>query len=183
MNKLDLKSSFTMEQQKDSQPKWEAKVSTTLQKASANQIFSLFKDFFGLNKWFPSLSTCYGIHGENGEVGCIRYCTGFSLPPESAGVVTGEAPVSGWSKERLVAINPIERILSYEMVDCNIGFKSYFSTVKIVPNGVDGQDGCEIEWFITVDPVEGMRLEDLVNKYDVGLQGMGKNMENALTSS
>ncbi|KAH0645160.1 hypothetical protein KY284_033044 [Solanum tuberosum] len=183
MNKLDLNSSSTMEQQKDSQPKWEAKVSTTLQKASANQIFSLFKDFFGLNKWFPSLSTCYGIHGENGEVGCIRYCTGFSLPPESGGVVTGEAPVSGWSKERLVAINPIERILSYEMVDCNIGFKSYFSTVKIVPNGVDGQDGCVIEWFITVDPVVGMRLEDLVNKYDVGLQGMGKNMENALTSS
>ncbi|XP_055819317.1 lachrymatory-factor synthase [Solanum dulcamara] len=170
-------------EQKNSHPKWEAKVSTRLQKASANQIFSLFKDFFGLNKWFPSLSTCYGIHGENGKVGCIRYCTGFSLPPESGGVATGEAPVSGWSKERLVAIDPIERILSYEMVDCNIGFKSYFSTVRIVPNEVDGQDGCVIEWFITVDPVKGVRLEDLVNKYDVGLQRMAKNMENALTSS
>ncbi|XP_059318631.1 lachrymatory-factor synthase-like [Lycium ferocissimum] len=175
MNKSDLNSSTSMEQ-KDSQPKWEAKVSTRLQKADAGQIFSLFKDFFGLNKWFPSLSTSYGIHGENGEVGCIRYCTGFSLPPESG------APVS-WSKERLVAINPIERILSYEIVDCNIGFKSYFSTVKIVPDEVDGQHGCVIEWFITVDPVEGMRLEDLIKKYGVGLQGMAKNMEDALASS
>ncbi|MCD7472051.1 hypothetical protein HAX54_012934 [Datura stramonium] len=159
-------------EQKNSEAKWEAKVSTRLQKASADQIFSLFKDFFGLNKWFPNLSTSYGIHGENGEVGCVRYCTGFSLPPES-----------GWSKERLVAINPVERILSYEMVDCNIGFNSYFSTVRIVPHQLDGQNGCVIEWFITVDPVEGMTLQDLVNKYDVGLQGMAKNMEDALTTS
>ncbi|CAN4076637.1 unnamed protein product [Withania somnifera] len=170
-------------EEKDSQPKWEAKISTRLQKASADQIFSLFKDFFGLNKWFPSLSASYGIHGENGEVGCIRYCTGFSLPPESRGAANEEAPVSSWSKERLVAINHLERILSYEIVDCNIGSKSYFSTVRIFPNEVDGQNGCVIEWFITVDPVEGMRLEDLVKKYDVGLQGMAKNMDDALASS
>ncbi|XP_016476304.1 lachrymatory-factor synthase [Nicotiana tabacum] len=168
-------------EKKDSQPKWEVKVSTRLEKAiSADQIFSVYKDFFGLNKWFPSLSTCYGIHGENGEVGCIRYCAGFSLPPESDGA--GEAPVS-WSKERLVAINPIERTLSYEIVDCNIGFKSYFSTVRIFPDEIDGQKGCKIEWFITVDQVERMRLEDLVKKYEVGLQRMAKKMEDALASS
>ncbi|XP_009792588.1 lachrymatory-factor synthase-like [Nicotiana tabacum] len=170
-------------EQKDSQPKWEINVSTKLQKAiSADQIFSLFKDFFGLNKWFSSLPTCYGIYGENGEVGCIRYCAGFSLPPESGGAAGGEAPVS-WSKERLVAINPIERTLSYEIVDCNIGFKSYFSTVRIVPDEVDGQNGCVIEWFITVDPVERMRLEDLVKKYEVGLQRMAKKIEYTLASS
>lgn len=155
-------------------PKWEAKVSTRLEKASADQIFSLFQDFFGLNKWFPSLSTCYGIQGENGEVGCIRYCSGFSLPAESGDAATG------WTKERLVALNPIDRIISYEIVDSNIGFNSYFSTVRINP---DGQHGCVIDWFITVDPVKGMTLEDLVNKYDVGLQGMAKNMEHALPTS
>ncbi|KAF3675758.1 putative monoglyceride lipase-like [Capsicum annuum] len=183
MNKLDLSPSCSMEK-KDSEPKWEAKVSTRLEKASADQIFCLFKDFFGLHKWFPSLSTSYGIHGENGEVGCIRYCTGFSLrPPESDRTSTGEAPVSVWSKERLMGINPIERILSYEIVDSNIGFNSYFSTVRIVPDEVDGLNGCVIEWCITVDPVEGMRLEDLINKYDAGLQGMAKNMEDALPPS
>uniref|UniRef100_A0A2N9GIC2 Uncharacterized protein n=1 Tax=Fagus sylvatica TaxID=28930 RepID=A0A2N9GIC2_FAGSY len=63
-----------------SQPKWEGKVCTSLTNATANQVWHLYKDFFNFHKWFPSLDTCYGIHGTNSELGCIRYCAGFSIP-------------------------------------------------------------------------------------------------------
>ncbi|XP_030543125.1 lachrymatory-factor synthase-like [Rhodamnia argentea] len=159
--------------------KWEGKVSTTVTKASADQIWSLFLDFFNLHKWFPSLSDCHGIHGKNGEVGCVRYCTGSSLSSKGTDKTGENRPVS-WSKERLVSIDPIERRLSYEMVDSNIGFTSYLSTVRVVPSNVDGEGGCAIEWSFAVDPVEGLALEDLVRKYEVGLQRMAKKMEDSL---
>lgn len=69
------------------------------------------------------------------------------------------------------------------MIDSNIGFNSYVSTVKIVPvptDDNDGQSGCVIEWSFTVDPVEGLVFDDLVNKYDLGLQRMAKRMEDAV---
>jgi hypothetical protein len=63
-------------------------------------------------------------------------------------------------------------------VDSNIGFESYVSTIKIVPQGDEGdQDGCMIEWSFTVNKMEGWVLDDLVRKYEVGLQRMAKRME------
>lgn len=92
-----------------------------------------------------------------------------------------------WSKERLIAVDEVSRSLSYEIVESNIGFKSYKSMIRISPTGDDDQgndqDGCVIEWVFTVDPVQGLRFEDLVMKYEVGLQRMAKNMEDSLRSS
>ena len=85
-------------------------------------------------------------------------------------------PVSR-STERLKAVDHVERSLSYEIVDSNIGFSSYVSTVKVVPRGDDGQNGCVIEWSFNVDPVAGMVLNELVRKNEVGLQQMAKRME------
>ncbi|KAM7276468.1 hypothetical protein ACFE04_018334 [Oxalis oulophora] len=153
-------------------PKWEAKVSTTLTKAKPNEIWLLFKDFFNIHKYFPTLATSYGVHGTNGEPGCIRYAAGSSLPSSDG---------YSWSKERLVAVDDVELRLSYEIVECNIGFKSYVSTVQIVPSG--GDEGCVIEWSITVDPVEGWVFGDLVKKYDMALQMMAKKMEEIVLGS
>lgn len=153
------------------QQKWEVKVSTELQKARPDQIWPLLKDFFGLSKWFPGLATCHGIHGANGEPGCIRYCSGFGL--KRAGNYNNDPDSnSRWSKERLVEINGEKMTFTYEIVDCNIGFESYVSTVKVVPGG-----GCAVEWCIRLDPVEGWKLEDLASKYERGLQLMVKKME------
>ncbi|KAH7524162.1 lachrymatory-factor synthase [Ziziphus jujuba] len=161
--------------------KWEGKVSARLTKASAGQIWPLFKDFFNFHKWFPSLATSYGVHGTNGEPGCIRFCSGFSIPSNE-----GDKPVS-WSKERLVAVDETEHRLCYEIVDSNIGFNSYMSTFEILP--VDGQDyhhhhhhGCVIEWSFTVAPVDGWVLDDLVGKYQVGLQSLAQRMEDAFAN-
>ncbi|OWM86595.1 lachrymatory-factor synthase [Punica granatum] len=164
-----------------SAPKWKAKVSTlALEMATADQIWPLLLDFFNLHQWFPSLAMCRGVHGTNGEPGAIRYCTGFSLSASSIdsqptkydlGNKDKSDPVN-WSKEKLVSVDHVKRSLSYEIVE-NIGFKSYVSTIGVVPRG----DGCLIEWEIVVDPVEGWELDDLVSKYEMGLKGMAKNME------
>jgi hypothetical protein len=105
--------------------RWEGKVSTKLKNITKQQAWSIIKDFFNLHKRFPNLATCYGIHGSNGEPGCIRYCAGFSLPSD------GSQEVS-WSKERLVAVDDVDLSLKYEMVDSNIGFKSYESIMRVI---------------------------------------------------
>ncbi|KAI4316089.1 hypothetical protein L6164_024105 [Bauhinia variegata] len=161
--------------EQDAQPKWEGKVSAELRKATVDQIWLLLKDFFNIHKWFPNLSTCYGVHGSNGELGCIRYGAGFAIPSDSTG---------NWAKERLIAIDHVDRSLTYEMVDCNIGFESYKATMKVVPGvGVNDQGGCTIHWFFTVDPVEGWTLDDMVNQYQVSLQIMANNMEDEIANS
>lgn len=159
--------------EKPSSPeKWQAKVSVTLTKAKPDQIWPLFTDFFNLHKWLPTLATCHGVHGINREPGCIRYCSGSSIR------FNGVESAAGWSKEKLVAVDHVERVMRYEIVESNIGFESYASTVRISPRG----EGCVIEWGFTVDPVVGgLSLDDLVNKYEKALEVIAKNMEDALT--
>ncbi|KAL8522115.1 hypothetical protein ACS0TY_012314 [Phlomoides rotata] len=159
-----------------SQQKWKAKVSTKLEKARPDQIWPLFGDFFGLHKWFPGLPTCYGVHGVNGDPGCIRRCSGFGLkrPQE----INGDDSTLSWSEEKLVSIDHDRMSLTYEMVDSNIGFNCYVSTVEVVP-AAEGA-AAAVEWWISLDPVAGWKLEDLVEMYQVGMQLMVGKMEDAV---
>ena len=129
----------------------------------------------GSSHQHPSLAACYGIHGTNGELGCIRHCEGSSIPSTDTNIDGHSQPVS-WSTKRLTAVDHGERSLSYEIVDNNIGFKSYVSTVKVIPQGDDDQDGCVIEWSFSVDPVAGLVLDELVRMYKVGLQQMAERL-------
>ncbi|CAI0441396.1 unnamed protein product [Linum tenue] len=151
--------------------KWQGKVTARVTKATADQIWRLFADFFHIHKWFPNVPSSRGVHGANGHPGCVRYCSGFSIP------AAGEAAVS-WSKERLTAVDHARRFLSYEIVDCNIGFEGYESTVEIVPDG----KGCAIEWGFTVDPVESWTLDCLVRKYESALEAAARRMEEEIGS-
>lgn len=173
-------------EQKPLSTRWKAKVSASLERATPDQIWPLFKDFFNLHKWFPTLSTCYGIHGTNGEPGCIRFCAGFSIQSNGRNHThkasdNSDKPFS-WSKERLIAVDDADRSLSYEIVECNIGFKSYVSTIEIC-RGHDGQRGCVIQWCFAVDPVDGLAFDDLVKKYETGLERMASRMEDAVVVS
>ncbi|KAF4352032.1 hypothetical protein G4B88_027497 [Cannabis sativa] len=146
-----------------------------IRNATVEQIWPLLADFFNFNKWFPTLATCQGIHGTNGEVGCIRYCSGFSIPSNNVDDQISSTTIS-WSKEILTAIDHDQHSLSYEILESNIGFQSYVSTFRIYAGGSECRD-CVIEWSFTVDPVEGLAFDDLVRKYDVGLQRMAQRME------
>ncbi|XP_052210462.1 lachrymatory-factor synthase-like [Diospyros lotus] len=153
------------------EPKWTWKMSTSLMRANAGQIWPLVKDFFNIHKWFPGVPTGYGVHGTNGEVGCVRFNAGFQIPAFDGGDVS-------WSKERLTVVDPIQRLISYEILDGNIGFKSYVSTIKVLPlPGAGEGEGCVIEWSVAVDPVPGWKMADLVKKYESGFQVMAKKME------
>lgn len=156
------------EQDYSQQAKWDGKVSTRLTKATADQIWPLFKDFFNIHKWFPGSPSCSGIYGTNGKPGCIRYCSGFSIQPDT------EKQPDNWAKERLTAVDDAEHSLSYEIVDSNLGFTSYVSKVKIVQ--APG-DGCVIEWSFSVDPVEGSVLDDMLALYNAWLKCIGQRME------
>uniref|UniRef100_A0A7N0ZZ77 Lachrymatory factor synthase n=1 Tax=Kalanchoe fedtschenkoi TaxID=63787 RepID=A0A7N0ZZ77_KALFE len=149
-----------------SDEKWRGSVSSEARRATADQIWSLYKDFFNFHRWFPTLAECSGVHGVNGEVGCVRHCSGSSLP-------NGSGVEDSWSKERLVAVNEEERTLRYEIVDGNIGFRSYVATVKVAARG----DGCVVEWGFEVAPVAGLSLEELVQKYEKGLRATVRKME------
>lgn len=176
-------------EEKVQNPKWEATVARRTN-ASADQIWQFLQDFFGINKWFPSLAISYGIHGRNGEIGSIRYCEGFSIPPQRIFTNSNNNNseiVVGWSKEKLTEIDNAKKSLSYEIVDSNIGFNSYAATMKIVDNDGSGNSngneqgkGCIVEWSFSVDPVVGFVFDDLVKKYELGLEKMVQKMETDL---
>ncbi|KAL3729168.1 hypothetical protein ACJRO7_026291 [Eucalyptus globulus] len=134
---------------------WEGKASTSVTKASVEQIWPRFVDFFNLhNSQAPD---------------CVRYCTSFSLSSRGTSDTGENCPIN-WSKERLIS-----------MVNSNIRFTSYASTVKVISGNGDGEGWCRIEWLFAVDLAEGCVLEDLVRKFEVGLQGMAKKMEDSIT--
>lgn len=153
--------------------KWEGKASEELKGAKAEQIWPFLEDFVGLNKWFPTLTTCVLVKGVSGQPGCVRYCAGFKTP------VNNGDEIVNWTKQKLLAIDKSEMSFSYSIVDGNVGFNSYVSRVKVVPRG----EGCVIEWEYEVERVEGWRSEDLDSFIGLGLQVMAKRMEEALLVS
>ncbi|KAL6524057.1 hypothetical protein OROMI_031152 [Orobanche minor] len=159
----------------DCDSKWKGISTAKLHKPTADQVWPLLEDFFSLHKWLPGIDTCRQVEGVDGRV---RYCaTTIPTPPSG----DGEGVVK-WCHEKLLDIDPIGKWLSYEVLDNNMGFKSYKSTMKVLPinGGDDPRSGCMIEWSFLADPVEGFSYEDLVGYLDVNLQGMAKNMEMAL---
>ncbi|XP_042492276.1 lachrymatory-factor synthase-like [Macadamia integrifolia] len=172
------------EKPQQAKPKWEGNVSAWLKGPTEEEVWPLLEDFFNFHKIFPSLATCYGVGGVSGRPGCIRYCAGSSIPSTADNSNDGDhrPVIVSWSKERLVAIDPSQQIMSYEIVDSNIGFNSYVSTIRVLP-GNEEYGSAKIEWSFAVDPVEGWKLEDLISKYELGLQRMAKRIEETLAQS
>ncbi|KAL1210287.1 Lachrymatory-factor synthase [Cardamine amara subsp. amara] len=145
--------------------KWEGKHVAQVNGVTTEKVWSVFSDFCNIQEWFPALDTCYRVQGTDGEPGLIRYVAATKTKEETS-----------WAKERLVKIDPIERCLSYEVIENNMGFRSYVATVKVMP--VDGQDQVsQIEWSFVADPVDGWKKEDLDSYIDFILQHIAKKME------
>ncbi|KAE8678709.1 hypothetical protein F3Y22_tig00111402pilonHSYRG00138 [Hibiscus syriacus] len=144
----------------ETKSRWEGKVTAELKASTADEIWPFIAEFCNLDKFFPTVDTCYRKEGTPGQPGLVRYCEGKS----------------GWVNEKLLTIDPINHSLSYEILENNMGFKNYVATFKLLP--VEG-NGCKIEWSFISDPIEGLRLEDLVSLIDDTLQFMGKKMEEA----
>ena len=152
------------------QPKWEGKACVEVAGCKAEQVWPLLEDFFGLHKWFPTLTTCLPVEGVSGRPGCVQYCAGFKTHANN-----GEE-VMNWTKQKLLWIKHEELTFSYSIIDGKVGFNSYVSTIKVEPN----EDGCSVEWRYEVEPVEGWTLQDLDSFIGSGLQVMAKRMEEAI---
>ncbi|KAK8535436.1 hypothetical protein V6N12_056954 [Hibiscus sabdariffa] len=63
----------------------------------AEQVWPLLQDFFGLDKWFPTLTTCLPVQGVSGQPGCVRFCAGFKIPLDE-----GDKVAINWTKQRLL---------------------------------------------------------------------------------
>lgn len=150
--------------------KWEGKAKEELKGCKAEQVWLLLQDFFGLDKWFPTLSTCIPVEGVSGQSGCVRYCAGFKTHVDQE---------LNWTKQKLLAIDSEKMVLSYAIVDGNVGFHGYVSTVSVLDKE---NDGCEIEWKYEVEPVGGWRVEDLDLFIGSGLHVMATRMVDALRS-
>ncbi|CAJ2636697.1 unnamed protein product [Trifolium pratense] len=151
--------------------KWKGKAKTELLGCKAEQVWPLLEDFFGLDKWFPTLSTCIPLEGISGKPGCVRFCGGFKTLVDEHGKQT-----LNWATEKLLSIDPIQRVFSYSIIDGNVGLHNYVSTIKVL----EKDDGCLIEWLYEVEPVEGWKLEDLDLLIGSGLHEMGKRIQGAL---
>ncbi|KAH7572248.1 hypothetical protein ACOSP7_015308 [Xanthoceras sorbifolium] len=154
------------------QQKWKGKACEELVGPKAEQVWPFLADFTGLNKWFPTLTTCLAVEGISGQPGCVRYCAGFKTPVDK----DDDQETVNWTKQKLLSIDPVEKTFSYSIVDGNVGFNSYISTVKVLPK----EDGCNIEWRYEVEPVEGWTPENLDSFIGLGLRVMAERMKQAL---
>ncbi|KAL3500610.1 hypothetical protein ACH5RR_039703 [Cinchona calisaya] len=161
-----------MEAQK--QLKWEGKAIGRLKNGiKAESVWPLLEDFCSIHKWLPTINTCYQVEGVYGQPGLVRYC-GKEIKNNS--VMTSQ-----WCHEKLIAMDPVVRCLSYEVLENNMGFKSYIATIKLATISSDAdENGCQIEWSFLADPVEGLSCEVLLSYLKLALKGMVKNVERAL---
>lgn len=158
---------------------WEGKVCAKLRGPKAETIWSFLEDFCSLDKWLPVLDTCYKVEGVDGQPGLVRYCGTTITSPSNE-------PITLWCHEKLVEIDEIQRMLSYEIIDNNMGMKMYKATISVVPLSMEGGDdesGCEIKWSFVAEPLESSKFEDFQSYIKSSVHGMAQTMEKALQST
>ncbi|OIV96160.1 hypothetical protein TanjilG_13092 [Lupinus angustifolius] len=163
----------------ESKAKWEGKFIVELAENSAEQVWPYIEDFCNIHKLIP-LNICYKLEGMQGQPGLIRYCAN-TIKGDDADT---ETTIMNWAKEKLLSIDHVQRCLSYEIGENNMGFKSYVATMKVVAFNEDAEvGGCKIEWGFVSDPVEGWILQDLNSFIHSNLQVMAKNIEAACSEA
>ncbi|CAN6541021.1 unnamed protein product [Malus baccata var. baccata] len=93
----------------EKQLKWEGEASAELKGPKAEQVWPLLEDFFGLHKWFPTLTTCLLALASKaltiiyGNVGFNSYISNVEVVRKDAGCTIvwkyEVEPVEGWRLE------------------------------------------------------------------------------------
>ncbi|CAK8568886.1 unnamed protein product [Lathyrus sativus] len=156
----------------ESNPLWEGKLTVELPSTAPEQAWSALEDFCNLHKWIP-IQTSHYVEGVQGQPGLVRYCSSTVKGADDESETTVK-----WAKEKLLMMDPLQRCLSYEIGENNMGFKSYVATMKVIPVEGDGETvGCLIEWGFVCDPVEGWSFQDFSSYVEYCLQFMAKKIE------
>ncbi|XP_068638581.1 lachrymatory-factor synthase-like [Aristolochia californica] len=149
-------------------PKWVGKASAKVPGVLADTVWALLQDFGALYKWIPNLDSSEIIEGELGQLGCVRLNAGPPIPGSEVG---------SHSKEKLIAMDPVQRSLSYQVLDNNIGFNYYVGTITVSP---DGDDACTIDWSFEAEPMLAWTHEQIVEYVGLEVETMAKRMAEAL---
>lgn len=183
-----------MEEKLIEQPKWEFKTSAGLATATVEQVWPLLADFCNVEyKWLPKtlMKECYRVEGNLGQPGLTRYCAFDRTSPPSDGQDIQAVTLTLYAYERLLWIDPIKHCFSFEMLDNNLGLKTYVGTVRLLPIDDDADDagklhacGCKIEWSFVCEPMEGesWSFEEFSSFIAGSVQMIAKNMEHAIVN-
>ncbi|KAL3747415.1 hypothetical protein ACJRO7_016234 [Eucalyptus globulus] len=126
----------------------------------------------------PMIDVCYGVGGVSGQPGCIRYSAVTKISKDGS-----EEVVTNWALEKLLAINPVNKSFSYEIVDSNMnGFKSLVATTKLTQGKDAEKEATAITWSFVANPIEGWTEKGLTEFYGSALQRMAERMEAALST-
>ncbi|KAL3747434.1 hypothetical protein ACJRO7_016253 [Eucalyptus globulus] len=157
--------------------KWEIKVSARLRGSSPDQIWPLLQDFFTLHEWLPMIDVCYGVEGVSDQPGCVRYSAVTKISKDGS-----EEAVTNWALEKLLAIDPINKSFSYEIMDSNMmGFKSLVATTELTHVKDAEKEATAITWSFVANPIGGTEI-GLTEFYGSALQRMAERMEAALST-
>ncbi|XP_057440287.1 lachrymatory-factor synthase-like [Lotus japonicus] len=157
----------------ESEAKWEGKAVVEVAGVGAEVVWPVLEDFCNVHKWLP-LDFCYHVEGIQGQPGLIRYAGSSSIKGGAAtDTATADDTTFTWGKEKLLKMDPVQRCLSYEILDNNLGFKSYVATWKVL----DAEIGCKIQWEFACEPVEGWSFQGLYSVIESCLKFMANKIQ------
>ncbi|KAJ0964803.1 hypothetical protein J5N97_025941 [Dioscorea zingiberensis] len=158
----------------EEQKKWHGNITVELPDCiTGDQAWSIIGDFTAVDKWFALVAATELITGDPTQPGCIRRNTGHPNKTQDS----SSDPIF-WAKEKLVGINMEERSMTYEVIESNMGFNSFFSTIRVLQggDGVGDGGGCRMEWSFEADPLDGWTQPAFLSFLHSGVQDLPKRI-------
>uniref|UniRef100_A0A0D6R079 Bet v I/Major latex protein domain-containing protein n=1 Tax=Araucaria cunninghamii TaxID=56994 RepID=A0A0D6R079_ARACU len=145
--------------------RWSGSVTRTI-KSPPEIVWKLSSDFLGATKYVDMIDTCELVEGEKNAVGCVRLARGPEIE----------------TKEKLVAIDPVNCCYTYTIMDNNLGLVGYMATFQLIT--MSNGSGV-VEWKFEADPSSSYASEEkfisfmssLLEKFIQGLERAAANEE------
>lgn len=133
--------------------------------ASAEDTWSVVRDFDGLPAWHPAISSSVIEQGRlSAEVGCVRHL-----------VLTD----GGFVREQLRSLDDERRVLVYSFVESPFPVRSYLATLRVRPITVP-KPGAFVEWFAhyEADAADEADLEQTFRAgvFETGLEALSGHL-------
>ncbi|MGP4020183.1 SRPBCC family protein [Saccharopolyspora sp. 5N708] len=132
--------------------------------ASAEQVWQAVRDFNGLVVWHPGIRASEIEGGGPADaVGCVRHLT------------LGDGAAV---RERLIALDDVDRSYTYEFVTSPFPVRSYRATIRVAPITDTGHSF--VEWFANfdADAADEQRMDQTFAQgvYRTGLNGLREHL-------